>query len=61
MKAAYAVTRDKMASKSKELDDVVIREQKANTMQERAEEKLSDDEHKLAVAKDEKKDQGLLL
>jgi hypothetical protein len=61
MKAAYAVTRDKMASKSKELDDVVIREQKANMMQERAGEKLSDDEHKLAVAKDEKKDQGLLL
>jgi hypothetical protein len=33
--AAYTVTRDNLASKSKELDDVGIWEQKANTLQER--------------------------
>jgi hypothetical protein len=32
--ATYTVTRDDLASKSKELDDVVIREQEANTLQE---------------------------
>jgi hypothetical protein len=32
--AAHTVTRDNLASKSKELDDVVIQEQEANTLQE---------------------------
>jgi hypothetical protein len=32
--ATYTVTRDNLASKSKELDDVVIYEQEANTLQE---------------------------
>jgi hypothetical protein len=60
-KAAYAVTRDNMAFKSEELDDVVVREQEARTLRERAEEKLTDTEKKLVAAKSEKKDQGLLL
>jgi hypothetical protein len=50
-----------LASKSKELDDMVIQEQKANTLQERAEKKLADAEKKQAVADEEKKNQGLLL
>jgi hypothetical protein len=48
-------------SKSKELDDVVIREQEANTLREQAEAKLADLEKKIEVVEDEKKDQGLLL
>jgi chromosome segregation ATPase len=59
--AAYTVIRDKLASKSKEMDDMVIREQKANTLWERAEKKLVDAEKKLAAAEGEKNDQGLLL
>jgi hypothetical protein len=39
---------------------VVIQELEASTLQERAEEKLTDTEKKLAAAKSEK-DQGLLL
>jgi transcription initiation factor IIF auxiliary subunit len=58
--ATYTVTQDKLASKSKELDDVVIWEQKANTLRERAEEKLIDAEKKLAAVEAEK-NQGLLL
>jgi hypothetical protein len=61
MKSAYTVTRDNLASKSKELDDVVIWEQEANMLREQAEAKLVDAEKKLAVAEGEKKDQGLLL
>jgi hypothetical protein len=60
-KAAYAVTRDNLTFKSKELDDMVIQEQEAKTLQERAEEKLTDAEKKLAATENEKKDQGLLL
>jgi chromosome segregation ATPase len=59
--AAYTATRDKLASKSKEMDDLVIREQKANTLWERAEKKLTDAKKKLAVAEEDKKNQGLLL
>jgi hypothetical protein len=40
---------------------MVIREQKANTLRERAEEKLADAKKKVAAAKVEKKEQGLLL
>jgi chromosome segregation ATPase len=61
MKSAYTVTRDNLASKSKELDDVVIWEQEANMLREQVEAKLVDVEKKLAVAEGEKKDQGLLL
>jgi hypothetical protein len=50
-----------LASKSKELDDVVIREQEANTLWEQVEAKLADLEKKIEVAEGEKKDQGLLL
>jgi hypothetical protein len=32
--AAYTVTLDNLASKSKDLDDVVIQEQEANTLRE---------------------------
>jgi hypothetical protein len=59
--AAYTVTRDNLASKSKELDGVVIREQEANTLQEQAEAKLADLEKKIETVEGEKKDQGLLL
>jgi predicted nucleic acid-binding Zn-ribbon protein len=59
--AAYTVTRDNLASKSKELDDVVIREQEANTLREQAEAKLTDLEKKIEAVEGEKKDQGLLL
>jgi hypothetical protein len=59
-KATYVVTRDKLASKSKELDDVVVREQEANMLREKAEEKLAAAEKKLAAAEGER-DQGLLL
>jgi hypothetical protein len=61
MKPTYTITWDKLASKSKELDDMVIQEQKANTLRERAEEKLADAKKKVAAAKVEKKEQGLLL
>jgi septal ring factor EnvC (AmiA/AmiB activator) len=58
---AYIVTWDKLTSKSKELDDMAIREQKANTLQAQAEKKLTDAEKKLATTKEEKRNQGLLL
>jgi chromosome segregation ATPase len=60
-KAAYTVSQDKLALKSKELDDAVIREQTANTLWEQVEEKLVDLEKKLAAAEGEKKNQGMLL
>jgi hypothetical protein len=60
-KAANTITRDNLASKSKELDDMVIREQEANMLWEQAEAKLTDAEKKLTAAESEKKDQGLLL
>jgi ABC-type hemin transport system substrate-binding protein len=50
-----------LASKFKELDDVVIREQEANTLREQAEAKLADLEKKIEAIEGEKKDQGLLL
>jgi hypothetical protein len=50
-----------LASKSKDLDDVVIREQEANTLVEQAKAKLADLEKKIAVIEGEKKDQVLLL
>jgi hypothetical protein len=50
-----------LASKSKELDDVVIQKQEANTLQEQAEAKLAGLEKKIEAAKGEKKDHGLLL
>jgi recombination DNA repair RAD52 pathway protein len=49
-KAAYIVTRDNLASKSKELDDAVIREQEDNTLREQAEAKLTEAENRLAAA-----------
>jgi secreted trypsin-like serine protease len=55
-KATYTVTRDNLASKSKELDDAVIQEQEANTVREQAEVKLADTEKRLAAAEGEKKD-----
>jgi hypothetical protein len=55
--AVYTVTRDNLASKSKELDDVVIREHEANTLQEQAKAKLADLEKKIEVVEGEKKDQ----
>jgi chromosome segregation ATPase len=65
---AYTTVRDKIASKSKELNDMVIREQKANMLREQAEKKLADAEKKLtdaekkiAAAEEEKKNKGLLL
>jgi hypothetical protein len=60
-KAVYTVTRDNLASKSKELDDAMIREQKINTLQEQAEAKLADVEKRLTTTEGEKKNQGLLL
>jgi hypothetical protein len=59
--AAYTITQDKLTSKSKELDDMAIREQKANTLQAQAKKKLIDAEKKLAATEEEKKNQGLLL
>jgi hypothetical protein len=50
-----------LASKSKELDDVVIRGQEANTLREQAEAKLADLKKKIEAIEGEKKDQGLLL
>jgi chromosome segregation ATPase len=61
IKAAYTITRDNLACKSKELDDVVIREQEANALWEQAEAKLAEVEKKPAAVGGEKKDQGLLL
>jgi hypothetical protein len=58
---AYTVSRDNLASKSKELDDVVIREQESNTLWEQADAKLADLEKKIEVVEGEKKDQWLLL
>jgi chromosome segregation ATPase len=60
-KAAYSATRDKLASKSKELDDAVIQEQEANMLRKQIEAKLTDAENRLTVVEGEKKDQGLLL
>jgi hypothetical protein len=59
--AAYTITRDKLTYKSKELDDMTIREQKADTLQAQAEKKLVDAEKKLAAIEEENKIQGLLL
>jgi hypothetical protein len=59
--AAYTVTQDKLTSKSKELDDMVIREQKADMLRAQAEKKLTYAEKKLTTAEEEKKNQGLLL
>jgi hypothetical protein len=59
--AAYTVTRDNLASKSKEQDDVVIWEQEANTLREQAQAKLADLEKKIEAIEGEEKDQGLLL
>jgi hypothetical protein len=50
-----------LASKSKELDDVVIREQETNTLRQQVEAKLPDLEKKIEAVEDEKKDQELLL
>jgi hypothetical protein len=61
IQAACTVTRDNLASKSKELDDVVIRGQEANTLREQAEAKLADLKKKIEAIEGEKKDQGLLL
>jgi hypothetical protein len=60
-KATNTTIRDNLASKSKELDDVVIWEQEANMLREQAETKLADVEKRLIAAEGEKKDQGLLL
>jgi hypothetical protein len=57
----YTVTRDNLASKCKELYDVVTREQEANTLREQAEAKLANLEKKIGAVQGEKKDQGLLL
>jgi hypothetical protein len=54
-KAAYTVTRDNLASKSKELNDVVIRDQEANTLWEQAEAKLTNAEKRLVAIEGEKK------
>jgi hypothetical protein len=60
-KVAYAVTQDKLTSKSKELHDAVIREQEANMLRDQAEAKLTDEEKRPVAAKSKKKDQWLLL
>jgi hypothetical protein len=60
-KAAYTVTRDNLASTSKELDDVVIQKKEANMLQEQAEVKFTNAKKKLAAVEGEKKDQRLLL
>jgi hypothetical protein len=54
--ATYTVTRGNLAFKSKELDDVVIWEQEANTLREQAEAKLVDLEKKIEVVEGKKKD-----
>jgi chromosome segregation ATPase len=59
--AIYIVTQDNLASKSKELDDVVIWEQEDNTLWELAEAKLANLEKKIKAVEGKKKDQGLLL
>jgi chromosome segregation ATPase len=56
----YTVTQDKLTSKSKELDDMTIREQKADMMWVQAEKKLADAGKALATAEEEKKNQWLL-
>jgi hypothetical protein len=60
-KAAYTSTCNNLASKSKDLDDAVMREQEANKLREQAEARLADEEKRFIVAEGEKKDQGLLL
>jgi hypothetical protein len=60
-KAAYTGTHDNLASRSKDLDDVMIREQEVNKLRGQAEARLADAEKRLVVAEDEKKDQWLLL
>jgi hypothetical protein len=60
-KAAYTGTRDNLASRSKDLDDVMIREQEVNKLWEQAEARLADAEKRLVVAEGDKKDQWLLL
>jgi hypothetical protein len=49
-KAAYSATHDKWASKSKELDDAVIREQQANMLWEQPDMKLADAKKGLAAS-----------
>jgi hypothetical protein len=61
MKATYTVTQDKVASTSKTPVDIVIWEQRADTLRIQAEEKLADAEKKLAAAEEEKKNKALLL
>jgi hypothetical protein len=61
MKATYTVTQDKVASTSKTPVDIVIWEQRADTLRIQAEEKLADAEKKLTVAEEEKKNKALLL
>jgi chromosome segregation ATPase len=56
----YTVTQDKLTSKSKELDDMTIREQKADMLWVQAEKKLADAGKALATADEEKKNQRLL-
>jgi hypothetical protein len=60
-KATYTATHDNLASKSKDLDDAVIREEEANKLREKAEARLANVEKRLPVAEGEKKDQRLLL
>jgi transcriptional regulator with AAA-type ATPase domain len=60
-KADCTGTHDNLASKSKDLDDVVIREQEANKLREQVEARLADVEKRLIIDEGEKKDQGLLL
>jgi predicted nuclease with TOPRIM domain len=57
----YIVTQDNLASKSKDLNGVVICDQEANTLWEQAEAKLADLEKTIEAVEGEKKHQGLLL
>jgi surface antigen len=50
-----------LASKSKDLDDAMIRVQETNELREQVEAKLADAEKRLIVGEGEKKEQGLLL
>jgi hypothetical protein len=55
------VTLDKLASKPKTLQDMVIQEQRADTLREKGGEKLANAEKNLGTTEEEKKNQGLLL
>jgi hypothetical protein len=59
--ATYTITRDNLASRSKEPNDAVVWEQEANTLREKAEVELADTKKRLAAAEGKKKEQGLLL